>query len=84
MVSQLASEMDKSNLVGMEMDGEPTTMKMPCIQRFLCLKKSENVNGDFSCISPSMKSNEMPLSIAAMAKKQSSALEPSGPLSNVT
>lgn len=37
---------------------ECTTSRMPCSQRLRCCKKSSNVNGDFSYISPSMKLNE--------------------------
>ena len=59
-------------------------MYIPCIHRFLCLKKSWNVKGDFSCISPSMKSKEYPWSKATIPKKQSSAFDPSGPQSKVT
>ena len=46
--------------------------------------KSVKVKGDFSCISPSMKSKVYPWSAATIPKKQSSALEPASPQSNVT
>ena len=42
--------------------------------------KSHNVNGDFSHISPSTKLNEYPWVNAFIAKKQSSAMDPSNPL----
>lgn len=83
-VSQLANEMANKVLVAILILGDVTTMKMPCIHRFRCLKKSEKVNGDLSCISPSIKSNENPWSTAFRAKKQSSAFDPSGPLSKDT
>lgn len=63
---------------------EWTTSRMPCSQRLRCCKKSDSVNGDFSYISPSMKLNVYPWLNARMAKKQSSATEPSTPLSKDT
>lgn len=63
---------------------ECTTNRMPWSQRLRCCRKSSNVNGDFSYISPSMKLNVKPWLNARIAKKQSSATEPSTPLSNET